>query len=112
METQNINQAKAIENDKINPCLAIVREWLSQLTYREKLAIALASELLNTEHCFTGGIMCNNAYPDDRNIGSELQFKCLATVAKASGDPDYLKTADVTEAAITSFVTALMSMAV
>jgi len=97
---------------ELNPCLATVRKWLSGLTYREKLAIALYAELLNKEHKFIDGVMCNNAYLDDKDVGNNLVRECYQAVIDAGQDTDYLKNADRTEALITGFVTGLLPLSV
>lgn len=98
----------AAKDEGLNPCLAVVRRYLATMSYKEKLAIALCSELVGNEHIFKDGVMCSNAYPNDKEIGNTLLRDCLNEVVSKSNDPDYLKEADKLEGMITGFVMGLI----
>jgi len=105
-EETKYDQAKK-DNRKLNPSLGIVRKWLSTLTYREKLAIALSWQLLNKEDEFINTAHRDRCYEDDK-VGNELLQQCTQAVTAANQDDDYVKMADSLELAVTAFTSALL----
>lgn len=83
-----------------------VEKWRKGMSYKEKLAIVLSWQLMNKEHIYKR----EQLY--DGSIGNDISRECEEAVVRAMSDPEYLKTADRAEVALTAFVAGLLPMEV